>query len=325
SGVKKHEDTKDVNAYTSYLKAVQLYHEYTERSLRESIKLFEKAISLDGNFVRAYAGLSHSWVRLVFLGYEDFTVITEKAYPASRKTLELGPNFAEAHAAMAEVAGALDRFAESLMEAEKAVQINPNLSEAHMDLGILHCNLDDLNKALPSFEKAYELDPLSVVLGGFVALIAQIAGRKTLALSVLERMRELNPRNERVYVVFANYYIQEGNFKEAQAMLDRGRSISPSELHLKINQGVLYALTGRRKEAEGVLQEILQDKIEGVRLLGEVFIHSALGNLDEAFRALTRQAETHEWDFLIRFRPLFDELRKDARYADFCNKLGIPQ
>jgi hypothetical protein len=63
---------------------------------------------------------------------------------------------------------------------------------------------------------------------------------------------------------------------------------------------------------------------ESVRLYGQLFIHSALGNLDEAFKALMRQTEIHSWPGLIKSSPVFDKLRGDPRYAEFCRRVGLP-
>ncbi|MBI3841497.1 MAG: adenylate/guanylate cyclase domain-containing protein, partial [Thaumarchaeota archaeon] len=51
-------DTDDAEAYTMYIRAMQLFHESTEPSLREALALFERAVSRDPKFVRAYAGIS---------------------------------------------------------------------------------------------------------------------------------------------------------------------------------------------------------------------------------------------------------------------------
>ncbi|MHB2037084.1 MAG: adenylate/guanylate cyclase domain-containing protein [Nitrososphaerales archaeon] len=317
-------ETDDVEAYTMYLKARQLYHEGTESSLRESIVLFDRAISRDPKFALAYAGLAHAWGRLASSGYEDFTTITSKAEPAAIKALEFGPDIAEAHAAMCNIAGFLDRFDQGVAEAEQAIKINPNLSETHISLGILYSTLRGLDDALQEFRRAYEIDPLFFATGTFVAMISRVAGKMNLSLDVLERMKEINPRNPRVYVSLAEWHMTNGDCTKAQEMLDIARQINSSEPSLLVNQGLLYALTGRKKEAEEVLQEVMGNNKEAVRLYGQLHIQAALGNLDGAFSALMRQIETHSWPFLIRFDPTFKELRKDPRFGQFCSKIGIP-
>jgi hypothetical protein len=59
-------------------------------------------------------------------------------------------------------------------------------------------------------------------------------------------------------------------------------------------------------------------------LYSQLFIQAALGNLDEAFKALDRAAELHSWPYLIGTLPIFGELRKDPRYLRFASKMGLP-
>ena len=110
----------------------------------------------------------------------------------------------------------------------------------------------------------------------------------------------------------------------AQEMVSTGLRISPTDIDLLTDQGLLYAFTDRRSEAEQVLRDIETNMTEASRLQGQGFIHAALGNLDEAFKALLRMAEIHSWPPLIKSLPVFDDLRKDHRFAGFCLKVGLP-
>jgi Flp pilus assembly protein TadD len=71
-------------------------------------------------------------------------------------------------------------------------------------------------------------------------------------------------------------------------MLDRAREVNPSETWLLVNQGVLYALSGKRSEAEEALNRIIRESVKSVRYHGQLFIYSAMGNLDGAFKALMK-------------------------------------
>jgi adenylate cyclase len=314
-------DTDNVEAYSLYLRAVQLIHEDTETSLREAISLLNKAILKDPGFVRAYAQLSQAWTRLALTGFESYSVVTEKAEPAARKALELGPEMADSHAAMANIHGILDRFDKSVYESEKAVEINPNLAEAQIELGILYSTIGNLKHGLKAFQRAYEIDPLSIRAGYYLALVAGVVGDDQLALSVLEKLRELNPKNSRVYGYLAQYHLLKFNFIEAQKMLDLGLAINPKEPSVLLNQGTLYALTGRKSEALAIVQNL--SLIDTAREYGNLFIQAALGNIDLAFQTLMKMAENHTWPFLIKTLPIFESLRKDPRFQEFCHKVGL--
>ncbi len=320
----KRTDTEDVDAYTMYIKATQLTHSGGRTPLKEAVVLFDKAIERDHNFVRAYAGLSGAWLRLATGGYENYDVVTLRAEPAARKALELDPGSAEAHAAMAGVCNVLDRFDQVLVEAEQAIKTNPNLADAYHSIGIYYASMGKFPQSLAAFEKALELDPLAVFTADLAARTARVAGKVEWALATLEKMDTLTPMNPRIINGLAEICMVRGDFAMAQELITKGLGISPTEPLLRLNQGLVYALTGRREEAERSMKEIMTDNSEAVRIYGQLFIQSALGNLDEAFRALDRAAELHSWPYLIASLPIFAELRKDSRYSRFASKMGLP-
>ena len=323
-GLGMQDQTPSVEAYTMYLRATQLHHENTEESLRESVALFEKTISKEPGFVKAYAGLAHALCGLATGGYEDFGKSVARAESVARKALELGPDSAEAYLALAYVHTYLDKFDDVIYEAERAIQINPNLGEAYRQLGWIYSSMGKIDAGVENLEKAGRLDPLSFRPGSEVSLVYQLAGRERLALDFLESSRDLYPRNHRVYARWAEFYMLKHDYSKAQEMLKIGIEISSSDIDLLTDQGVLYTMTGRTKEAEEVLKAIRVIPIEDSRLHGELFIRAAQGNLDEAFKALMRLAEIHSWPTLVKSLPVFEKMRTDPRFAEFCRKVGLP-
>ncbi len=320
---KAQKDTDDVEAYTFYIRAMQLYHERTEGSLREALELLTKAVSRDPGFVRAHAGMALTWTLMAFRGFENFSVITEKGELAAKKALELGPEVAEAHAAMAQICWSQDRFEESVAEAKKAVELNPNLADSYYEMGSALAAIN-LREAVIAQEKAYELDPLSLRVMDQLAELYRSAGRFDDATRVLRRMLQLNPRDRRTYEAFFGHYLWVGDYPKAQEMMDKALEMGMPEPTTKAYQGVLYALMGRRKEAEGVLDLFNAEKKESVRLYGQLHLNAALGNMDAAFDSLMREAVIHSWPYLIKYTPLFADMRKDPRFNEFCKAVGIP-
>ena len=314
--------TADMNAYTIYLRAMQLLHEGTETGCREAIDLFKEAISKDPTFVRAYAGLAQAWTSMS--GWAEFTTCVNRAEAAARKALELGPESAEAHTAMAEVHGCFDRFEEQRLELEEAIRINPNLAEANLQLGWRYATFGRSDEAIRYYRKACSLDPLNQDPAMHLAWTLRVTGRVDEALDVLAGLKELRRRSPWIYSASANCYLQKKDFARASESLDAGLKLDPDDHWLRLTRGVLYAQSGRRDEALGELRDLMKDEAESHRLHAQVWIGTALGDLDEAFDALMRQAETHAWWGLIKYDPLFEGLQKDPRFAEFCKKVGLP-
>jgi adenylate cyclase len=321
--VPQRQDTDSVEAYTLFIRAQQLYHEGTETSLRDALSLLEQVVAIDPGFVRAHASMAHVWCRLAANGFEDWSIIILKAEVAARKALSLGPDWAEPHAALSQIGFLMDRFDESIAESEAAIKINPNIPEAHFSLAAIYSSMGDLGRGLDEMGKAYELDPLSVSTSIFFGLMSWVAGKQVESFAILEKLRNLNPRHPRVYSALAEWYMQKQDFLKAQEMLDSARAFGHDEPLTWLDQGVLYAYTGRKEEALAIIRNASTYKSQAARLYAQLFINAALGNLDAAFEALMKAAELHSWPFLIRFLPAFVELRKDPRYLEFLKRVGL--
>lgn len=319
-------DTTDVEAYTLYLRAMQLVHQGTEQSLREAIELFEQAISKEGSFVRPYWGIVEALDTLGGQQLEDFEEVTKRSEAAARKALEVGPEWAEAHAAMSTSCLQRDRTREAISEAERALQLNPSLSEVYEVLGEALASRGDLELGIQNLEMARELDPLSYHIGHLLCYAYQVDGEMDKALELGERLKRLYPNNPAIYGRLAGCYLQAKDLARAQELIEAGLRINPGYPWLIIARGQLYSLRDDRRKAEEQLR-LLGGSDESVRLSGEVWVRTALGDLDEAMEALLRLADLHAWDFLLSTNPFFEELRKHPRFAEFAEKVeleGIP-
>ena len=128
----------------------------------------------------------------------------------------------------------------------------------------------------------------------------------------------------RAYACFAEFYLIKGEFTEAQEMLDLGFKVDSAEFHLLGLQGVLFAQTGNGDRARDVVKVLNSNRSESKRPLALVPIYAALGDLDRAFEALMRAAETHAWSALIKSHPFYANMRTDPRFLEFCARVGIP-
>ncbi len=317
-------DTDNIEAYTWYIRATQLLHQGTEESLREAVELFEQIMSVDNQFARAYAGLAEALDALTSQNFEDFATAVGRAEAAACKALEIGPNRPEAHAAMAWVFLASDRIQEAISEAKKAVSLNTNFARAYEMLGSAYSSLGDLELGIESLEKASALNPLSFQIGHLLCHVYLAAGRRRDALREVERLNQLHPSNPLSFHCLAQYHIGSRDLENAQRAVDAGMKVDPQAPVLIIDQGIVYALAQKRQAAEEQLRIVERNDKESVRLFGQVWICAALGDFGKAFEALMKQAETHSWYTLMKTEPLFEGLRKDPRFAEFCAKVGLP-
>jgi len=319
-------DGRDIDAYTMYMKAMQLLYENDEGSIRRSIELLEQAVAKDSTFARAMAGLSNAWT---IMGanhhYEDWTASLEKATDYANRAVQLDPDCDEAHSALAQVFNSSDKFEETIREAKRAIQINPSNSDAYILLGMNDFFILDLKEeGLKELERARELDPLRGS-AEVLAFAYDLLGREADALDLLLKIRYVQPKNAALYDDIANHYFIFRDFQKARQAIEDGLKIEPGNVALEISRGILSALTGERDDAKRILEDLKKSDDENSRLDAALYIGASLGDLDQAFEALMRLGETHAWPYHVRVYPFFEDLRKDPRYREFCVKVGVPQ
>ncbi len=318
------ESPRNFEAYTMYLRGMHLLREYTLSSCREATSLFESAISQDPTFSRAYAGLASAWIKMGLgtLG-GDFATSCFRAEAAATKALELDPESADAHEVIGAVHLAMDRGDDACIELERAIRINPNLSYANDMLGLHYATLGKFDAATKHLRKASYLDPLNPSPMRELSNVLRAEGKLDEALQIAEKLKQLFPKNPVGYLQTAWCFIQKEDFAKANEALEVGLRLNPHDNWLRETRAMAYALSGRKREAMEELESLMTDEAESTRLRAQVWIRTALGDIDGAFDALMKAAELHAWWHLIKFDPLFERLWKDPRFSEFCKKVGL--
>ena len=89
--------TANVEAYNYYLKGRQFFHNFTKSFLFLAREMFAKAVEIDPNYARAYAGMANCDSRLE--AWYKVPIDLEEILSIAAKALALDPNLAEAYAA----------------------------------------------------------------------------------------------------------------------------------------------------------------------------------------------------------------------------------
>jgi TolB-like protein len=150
----------NLSAFDTYLLAMEAKHKVTKESLTEAEGLFRKAIGLDPQLARAYAGLVDVQCYLIDLG--------------------LAPSVEEALSKM--------------MEAAKlAVKLDPTDGKTHLALGFAHAYHRQPEQARAEFARAESLAPSDADVLLLIAWFLPLLGETAKAVSLAERSLRLNP------------------------------------------------------------------------------------------------------------------------------------
>jgi TolB-like protein/predicted Zn-dependent protease len=208
--------TQDTAAYDHYLRGRQLGRQPTRVGLLRAVKEFEQAIAVDPSFAAAYAGLADAWVWLEDYGGIRSAEAFPRAEQAARRALELDPQSAEAHAAMAFVLHRYHRDTTASRDYfERTLQLNPNHVNAYNLYGDTLRDLGDYPRMIEVHRKAVELDPLSYFmktrLGSKLMSVGQLEEAETIITGVFEEF----PDNDFAHEEMGNLERNRGRLAEA--------------------------------------------------------------------------------------------------------------
>ncbi|MGE0434716.1 MAG: tetratricopeptide repeat protein [Planctomycetota bacterium] len=175
-----------------------------------------------------------------------------------QRDVELEPDYAPSHLALARVYAAVGRYAEALKTADRALQINPSLVEALGLRASLRLSLGDLQQAGQDASAALQLEPDNVEALQVRASVRHGSGDYAGAVADLSRIVQLAPDNPRAWHTLASDRVALGQLNEAMTAINRAIELQPAPESLSL-RGSLHLSAGRAKDA-------LEDFVRAVRM-----------------------------------------------------------
>jgi tetratricopeptide (TPR) repeat protein len=317
--------TKNLEAYTLYLKGRFFFAKLSEPALRRSLDLFQQSLLLDPALARAYAGIADAWCNLA-----DDWVAPDDAYPrakgAAERALQREPELAEAITSIGKVLGWHEwKFVESEAQLARAVALSPNYAEAHYVHGTILPAVGRLNDAIEMIRKALLLDPLSVHYSEWLARFLLYDRDYDAAIAQGERTMEMDEICHRAQHYIGSAYLAKGDAESALSWYRRAQELerAPRSWDAMIVRAL--AALGQKDEAEAIMTR-LEEESRRQYLRAEILAmgYAAVGNLDQAFALLERAYQARSAGLLyLRFDPGYEPLRGDPRYADLLKRVGV--
>jgi serine/threonine protein kinase/tetratricopeptide (TPR) repeat protein len=317
--------TPNPEAYQDYLKGRYWWNKANEEGFKKGIEYFQQAIAKDPADAQAYAGLADSYALLA--GFD--LVPPKETYPrakeAAQKALELDETLAEAHTSLATIKANYDwDWSGSESEFQRAIALNPNSARAHQAYGFLLLRgTGRLEEAIVELKRALELDPLSPLINSNLGWALDDARQYNQAIEQDRKALELDPNFLPALFDLDMAYIQKSMYKEATAEFEKAVMNSPKNPVLLAGLGYVYAVSGRRAEAQKVLNHLNERSKETyVPAQFRAGIYVGLGEKDKAFEWLEKAYEERSIG-AIKTVPVYDPLRSDPRFADLLRRMNL--
>jgi serine/threonine protein kinase/Tfp pilus assembly protein PilF len=259
----KKAQTGDVQAYDYYLRGRQFFHQFRRKSFDYAREMFARAIVLDPNYARAYAGVADC-CSFLYQYWEASEANLKEADAASRKALELDPELAEGHASRGIAASLRKRYDEAQREFDIAIRLNPNLFEAHYFRGRAYFAEGKLEQAAVAYEEASRVNPDDYQAIVLVAPVYGSLGKKVemmdayrRGLEAADRHLQLHPDDARALYLGAGCLAVMGKRDQAYDWSKRALEMDPTDSGVLYNVACSFAQIGKSDEAIDCLERAI--------------------------------------------------------------------
>lgn len=324
--------TDDLDAYNYYLKGLYHWNKSNPEDIKKAIQNFEEALKIDPEFGRAYCALSYCYSFLGSSGLMSPADAFPKAKEYTLKAIEIDPDHAESHLSLATIKFFHNwDFEGAEQSLNKAASLNLNSSLFNQIHGWFLIAKGDFEKAIDKMKQALILDPLSLPLIANLADAYSFAGRFEEALEQYNKALEMDPQFRRAYEGKGMVYLVNGEHEKALENLDKYHKLIGHPLKGLGSLGHAYGVTGQTEKAMECLEKVKQRELlepDKLFYMDYAFIHTGLGNLDEAFHYLNKTYDNRlgiaclGMIFCIRY-PMLKGMRSDKRFGELMRKMKL--
>jgi len=316
----------DMATYREWLRGHYLLQRPTALNLDKALTAFQRALSHDSAYTRAYSGMA-----LVYRGMahvdRDPCEVFPLARAAAQQALLLDPDCPEGLMALGRVEHlhAWDwDAAETLYQ--RALSINPSLVEARQAYAHLLIDVGRFKEGLSESRQALELDPLSPMLnalhGGFLTAAGESeAARRSIALAL-----ELQPGFWIALLIRAGMALDAGDADAAVTDAEAAATASDNGTPALAMLALAHAAGGRVDAARAILATLhSRAKQRYVPATGLAAVHLAMNDHPAALQQLEAAWSARDIRMVFlgidaRWRPL----HADPGFQSLLRRMRLP-
>jgi len=312
-----------LEAYSAFLQGKFYAARFIEADDREAIAQFGEATRLDPRYALAWAELSHTATGMAarFLAGDAAQQVYAQARRAATTALELAPDLAAAHGALAYVRLTADfDWAGAEAEYRRGLELAPNDGNAKFGLGEILAALGRPEQSVELTRQALATDPLNSRWHSFLAQYLSALGQQDESRKAVLKAIALQPGGSAVHEQLTITEILSGDAKAALAAARQEPAGPWQDLALALAQQI----SGDPAAAEAALKTAI-DKNATIAPYQIAEVHALRGDADKTFEWLDRAWSNRDpgIEYLLTDSIIL-RFHDDPRFAAFCKKVGLP-
>ena len=317
----------DPEAHELYLKGRFFWNKRDQQGFARAIEYFQQAIERDPTYALAYSGLADAYVLLGWNSYLPPREAFPKAKMAAMRALRLDPNLGEAHAGLAAVLWLHDwQWEQAEAEFTHSLTLNPSYPTANHWYAEYLMTMGYHQEAIARMKNSQELDPLSLIISVAIAWAFYMARQYDDAIGQLQRTVQLEPAYPVTYWILGQLLRKMGRYEPAITEGEKGVKLSGGSPLMRAALAQSFAMAGRREQAIQIRDDLT--KLKKQKYVSPYFlagIHAGLGEDELAMEYLEKgHQERSHWLLYLHIDPGLDSLRRNPRFQDLLQRIGLP-
>jgi len=314
----------DTQTYSLYLRGREHVPPFSRREFDASVDLLKQVITRAPGFAPAYATIATAYVKACAQRWLQ----PRDGYPTARRyadrAVALDPSLAEAHVALALIAGEYDwDWAAAEASYGRALELAPGSASAYRSLARFLSTQGRFDESLAATRRALELDPNSAIVAQGAAQRFYEARQYDRAVAMARLAVRLDPINPYSYPTLASALLEQGAYDEAIAQLQKALVVAGVDATGQARLAYAYARAGDDVDAEAAAAETRRigtpDSLE--RALLAMAEHDQGAAVSALSDAVDSRAPPSIW---LAVAPPLDPLRERDDFRALVAKVGLP-
>jgi TolB-like protein/Tfp pilus assembly protein PilF len=292
------------------------------KDLPAAIAAYTEAVRSDPHYALSFAARSLAFTNVAAQAETAVAAREgyEKARADARQALELAPDLAQAHLALAFVAEETLNFPQANTEYQRALALAPGNAQVLRLSGTFAALMRRFDAGIAATRRAVVLDPLARSTHAALGMSLYYARRYEEALSAYAEVISLDPDYNAVYADRGLSYYGLGDLERARTTCEAKPDFWESRQCL----AVVYDKLGRHADAEAVLAK-LKVALGDNAAYQYAEIYAQWGDRAKALEWLEMAWRLRDPGLLtLKTDPLLDPLRQEPRFQAIEGELKFP-
>jgi tetratricopeptide (TPR) repeat protein len=310
-------------AFDAYLRGAKADSSFRDaKDLPAAIAAYTEAIRLDPHYALSFAARS---IALANVAGEAATAAAiregnDKAQADARQALELAPDLAQAHLALALVSEDTINFTQANDEYERALALAPGNAQVLLRSGNFAASMGHFDAGVAAARRAVVLDPLARQSHFGLGYALYYARRYEEAVAAFAEVISLEPDYKAAYGSRGLAYYGLGDLEHARASCET----KPDNQFNQQCLAVVYDKLGRHADAEAELSKMKAAQGDSMAYQYAA-IYAQWGDRAKALEWLETAWRLRDGGLLyLKTDPLMDPLRHEPRFQAIERELKFP-